>query len=115
VIGAGVMLVVAILVQTLVPPTQATAAPIGSNSIFNALLTADDLAIHLQISPNQVGNNQYVTHLDHADGSSIGEVQLVRLLFVHQTADLGQSSLDLAPLTGGSFSGEGAYLNRAGL
>lgn len=114
VIGVGVMLVVAILVQTPVPPRQATTALIGPDSIFNALLTADDLSIHLQISPNQVGNNQYVTHLDHADGSSIGEVQLVRLLFVHQTADLGQSSLDLAPLTGGSFSAEGAYLNRAG-
>jgi len=113
-LGVGVMLVVAMLVQTPVPPAAATTAPIATNSVFNAFLTADDLAIHLQISPNQVGNNQYVTHLDHADGSSIGEVQLVRLLFVHQTADLGQSSLDLAPLTGGSFTGEGAYLNRVG-
>ncbi len=113
-IGVGVMLVVAMLVQTPVPPAEATAAPSAMNSIFNAFLAADDLAIHLQIAPNQVGNNQYVTHLDHADGSEIGEVQLVRLLFVHQTADLGQSSLDLEPLTGGSFSGEGAYLNRAG-
>ncbi len=111
-VGLVLMLVVAMLVQT--PPQLAPAAVPAADNHFMAILTADDLTIHLQVAPNQVGNNQYVTHLYHADGSAIGEVQLVRLQFTHQTAELGQATLDLAAQGADSFRGEGAYLNRAG-
>ncbi|MBX3013740.1 MAG: copper resistance protein CopC/CopD [Caldilineaceae bacterium] len=109
--GLALMVVVAFLVQTPVPPPSTSPAP---TALFETVLTADDLTAHLQISPNQVGENRYTVHLYHADGSPIGEVQLVRLLFVHQTAELGQSSLELAPQDGDIFTSTGAYQNRAG-
>jgi copper transport protein len=107
------MVVVAMLVQTPVPlpPTSAAAT---ANPIFQQILATDDLSIHLQVTPNQPGNNSYQTHLYHNDGSAIGEVQLVRLFFVHEEAELGQASLDLTPLGGDLFAGEGAYQNRSG-
>ncbi|MEZ4728504.1 MAG: copper resistance protein CopC [Caldilineaceae bacterium] len=122
-VGVGLMLVVALLVQTPVPPSatarawEATGspnAPPPATSFFETILQADDLTIHLQISPNQVGDNRYTTHLYHADGSPIGAVQLVRLTFTHQTADLGQASLELTSQGGDLFAGAGAYQNRAG-
>lgn len=109
-LGLGLMVVVALLVQTPVPqPAPATPTP-----FFETILQAEDLAIHLQISPNQVGDNRYIAHLYHADGSSIGEVQLVRLTFVHQTAGLGQATLDLVAQGGDFFGAAGAYQNQAG-
>lgn len=109
-IGLGVMVVAAILVQTPVPP------PTGANGpgYFEAIMPGDDLTVHFQITPNQVGDNQYVVHLYHEDSSPIGEVQLVRLAFTHETAELGQSSLELADQGAGLFSGDGPYQNRAG-
>lgn len=107
VLGFGLMVIVAVLVQTPVPqPAPATR--------FATILQADDLTIHLQIAPNQVGDNQYVVHLYHDDGSSIGAVQLVRLSFVHQTAALGQATLDLVAQGGDFFAATGAYQNQAG-
>jgi putative copper export protein/methionine-rich copper-binding protein CopC len=107
------MVVVAVLVQTPVPlpppdPTMAT------NTSFQEILRADDLSIHFLISPNQPGNNLYQAHLYHEDGSAIGEVQLVRLLFVHQEIELGQASLDLVAQGGDFYGAEGAYQNRSG-
>lgn len=110
-VGIGIMMVVALLVQTPVPPLPVVAAPA---SRFETVLQADDLTIHLQISPNQVGDNRYIAHLYHADNSPIGEVQLVRLNFTHQTAALGQATLDLTAQGGDFFAGAGAYQNRAG-
>lgn len=110
VLGLGLMVVVAILVQTPIPQP----APAMPTSFFETILRADDLTIHLQISPNQVGDNRYLVHLYHDDGSSIGEVQLVRLNFVHQTAGLGQATLDLVGQGGDFFEATGAYQNQAG-
>jgi putative copper export protein/methionine-rich copper-binding protein CopC len=105
--------VVAILVQTPVPlpPAEPTVA---SNTLFQEILTADDLSIHFLISPNQPGNNLYQAHLYHEDGSAIGEVQLVRLFFVHHEVELGQASLDLVEHGGDFYGAEGAYQNRSG-
>ncbi len=114
VVGLGLMVVVALLVQTPVPALPVAPADV-SPGLFQTVLTADDLSIHLQITPNQVGNNRYAIHLSHPDGSPIGEVQLARLLFVHQTGELGQATLDLTDQGGGLFAAEGAYQNLAGL
>ena len=111
--GLLIMLVVALLVQTPIPRPVSTAAP-SPTTYFETILTADDLTIHLQISPNQVGENRYTAHLYHADNSPIGEVQLVRLTLVHQSGELGQSTLELAPQGGDLFSATGAYQNRSG-
>ena len=109
-LGLGLMVVVALLVQTPIPQP----APATPTTFFETILHADDLAIHLQISPNQVGENRYIAHLYHANGSSIGEVQLVRLTFVHQTAGLGQATLDLVAQGSDFFGAAGAYQNQAG-
>ena len=109
-IGIGIMIVAAILVQTPIPQQTASNGP----GYFEAIVPSDDLTVHLQITPNQVGDNQYFLHLYHEDNSPIGEVQLVRLSFVHQTAELGQANLELADQGGGLFAGQGAYQNRAG-
>lgn len=114
-VAVGIMIVVALLVQTPPPPPTTPQETSGRTTrFFETILQADDLTIHLQISPNQVGDNRYLTHLYHADGSAIGEVQLVRLTFTHQSAALGQSSLDLTPQGGDFFAASGAYQNRAG-
>jgi copper transport protein len=112
----GVMLSVAILVQTPTPRsfTQATNAT-QTSPPYNAIARADDLYIHVQATPNQVGNNRFWTHLYHPDGSPIGEVQLVRLLFDYREQQLGQARADLEPLGQDTFAAEGAYINQAGL
>jgi copper transport protein len=112
-VGVGIMIVVALLVQTPPPPALLTTPP-PATRLFETILQADGLTIHLQISPNQVGDNRYITHLYHADGTPIGDVQLVRLTFSHQTAALGQASLDLTAQGADFFAGAGAYQNRAG-
>lgn len=111
--GILIVIVVAVLVQTPVPQMEPVVGA-AVESTFNDIVVADDLLIHVQVSPNQVGNNRYWTHLYHADGSPIGEVQLVRFLFVHQEEDLGQARIDLEGLGRDTFAAEGAYLNRAG-
>jgi len=113
IVSLVLMIVVAILVQTPVPLPPSNSATTAS-TLFQEILRADDLSIHLQSTPNQAGNNRYQTHLYHDDGSEIGEVQLVRLFFVHQTEELGQSSLDLVDQGNGLYAAEGAYQNRSG-
>lgn len=115
-LSVGLMLVVAFLVQTPPPPpvTTTTVTAALPHQTFAVILPADDLSIHMQITPNQVGNNSYAIHLGRADGSPIGEVQLVRMQFVHQTAGLGQANLDLQPRGTDLFTAEGAYFNQPG-
>lgn len=109
-LGIILMVLVAILVQTPIPrPATAVATP-----YFETLLNADDLTIHLQIAPNQVGPNSYTAHLYHADNSPIGAVQLVRLTLTHQSGELGQSTVELAAQGGDLFSASGAYQTRSG-
>ncbi len=113
-LGLLIMLVVAILVQTPIPRSASTSATPAPAPYFETILSADDLTIHLQISPNQVGQNRYTTHLYHTDNSPIGTVQLVRLAFVHQSGELGQATLELAAQGGDLFMATGAYQNRSG-
>jgi mono/diheme cytochrome c family protein len=106
---------VAVLVQIPAPRFLASAAsPSGLQLPFNTTLAADDLYIHAQVSPNQVGVNRFWLHLYHEAGTSVGEVQLVRLRFDYRDAQLGQASVDLEPLGRATFQAEGAYLSQAG-
>jgi len=109
----GVMISVAVLVQT--PAPRAVTPPSQTTLPFNTIARADDLYIHVQVTPNQVGRNRFWLYLYHETGAPIGEVQLVRLLFDYPAAGLGQSSADLRPLGGGAYDVEGAYLTQAGL
>lgn len=114
-LGLALLISVAILAQTPAPAGSAAnlAAP-SSTGVSDYITQADDLTIHLQILPNQVGQNFFLVHLYHADNSPIGEVQLVRLLFNYQEAQLGQAQADLPPRGGDIFGLEGAFLSQAG-
>jgi mono/diheme cytochrome c family protein/uncharacterized membrane protein len=114
-ISALILVTVAFLVQTPTPRSlQVPAAPAAAGLPFNAIGFTGDLNIHLQVNPNQAGSNRFWTHLFMSDGSSIGEVQLVRLLFEYLDQPLGKSSIDLGPLGQGTFASEGANLSQVG-
>ncbi|MCY3989950.1 MAG: copper resistance protein CopC [Caldilineaceae bacterium] len=105
---------VAVLVQTPTPNLPPPTAPAAPSLPFNEMAYDGDLAVHLQITPNQVGHNRYWVHLSHPDSSDIGEVQLVRLFFSHESGEMGQARLDLVDLGEDAFAAEGAFLNRDG-
>ncbi len=106
---------VAFLVQTPTPRSlELPSQPAGTALPFSSISPSDDLTIHLQVDPNQAGSNRFWLHLFRMDGSSIGEVQLVRLFFDYQDQALGKSIADLDPLGQDTFGTEGAYLSRAG-
>ncbi|MDE0196719.1 MAG: copper resistance protein CopC [Caldilineaceae bacterium] len=105
---------VAVLVQTPTPNLPPSTAPAAPSPPFNEMAYDGDLAVHLQVTPNRVGHNRYWVHLSHPDSSDIGEVQLVRLFFSHESGEMGQARLDLAGLGEDAFAAEGAFLNRDG-
>ena len=109
-IGLVLMLAVAVLVQTQPPKSS---SPQVDTSYHN-IVKADDLSIHIQVTPNQPGNNQFYVQLFHANDSPIGDVQLVRLLFNYEDAQVGQSNADLTQLGTDVFGIEGVYLNQPG-
>ncbi len=113
--GIGLMLIVAVLVQTQPPRDAALSGTAYVPELpFNDITQLDDLYAHVQVSPNRAGENRFWVHLYRADGAAIGAVQLVRLLFNYRDAELGQASADLKPLGQDVFALDGAYLNQAG-
>ncbi len=109
-IGLVLMLAVAVLVQT--QPPKSISQEVDPS--YHNIVQADDLSIHVQVTPNQPGSNQFYVQLFHEDGSSIGDVQLVRLLFNYEDAQIGQANADLTQLGVGSYTLEGVYLNQPG-
>ena len=85
-LAAVLMASVAVLVQT---PTPAVPASILPTLPFNEMTYENDLAIHVQVTPNQVGHNRYRVHLSRPDSSEIGEVQLARFYFEHASEQMG--------------------------
>ncbi|MDE0068277.1 MAG: copper resistance protein CopC [Caldilineaceae bacterium] len=105
---------ISVLVQTPPPNASASAMQVESPLPFNEITYEGDLAIHLQVTPNRVGHNRYWVHLSRPGASEVGEVQLVRLSFDHESGQMGQARLDLAGLGDDAFAAEGAFLNRGG-
>ena len=112
--AAVLFISVAVLVQSPTPNLPPPTAPAAASLPFNEMAYDGELAVHLQITPNQVGHNRYWVHLSHPDSSDIGEVQLVRLFFSHESGEMGQARLDLVDLGEDAFAAEGAFLNRDG-
>ncbi|MCB0167221.1 MAG: copper resistance protein CopC/CopD [Anaerolineae bacterium] len=115
-LSLAILVSVAILVQTTAPRGLSLAAQeFPANLPFNQVNQVDDLNIHLQVSPGQVGRNTFIVHLYHDDNSAIGQVQLVRLFFDYQDADLGRASAELqASSQDNIFNTVGAYINQSG-
>jgi copper transport protein len=113
--GVLLMLVVAVFVQTQPPRDAALNATAYVPELpFNDITPVDDLYAHVQVSPNRAGENRFWVHLYRADGTAIGDVQLVRLIFNYLDAELGQATADLKPLGQDMFALDGAYVNQAG-
>ena len=112
VVSLGLLLVIALLVQT--PPPPRPQPPVAPALPFIDIQQAGDLLIHLQISPNQPGNNRFWTHLYHPDASPIGEVQLVRLFFAPKRTEVGQARTDLPAEGNDIFVDEGAWMSQSG-
>ena len=111
-VSLALLLVVALLVQTPPPPRpQPYVAPALP---FSEIQQANDLLIHLKISPNQPGSNRFWTHLYHPDTSPIGEVQLVRLFFAPKKAELGQARTNLPTEGDDIYVDEGAWMSQPG-
>lgn len=116
-LSLAILVSVAILVQTTAPRGLSLAAEEVPVQIpFNQANQADDLNIHLQVSPLQVGRNTFIVHLYHDDNSAIGQVQLVRLLFDYQDAELGRASAEMQASSQDDtiFNTVGAYINQSG-
>ncbi|MCC7358496.1 MAG: copper resistance protein CopC [Anaerolineales bacterium] len=113
-VALGLMLMVAVLVQTSTPRFLAPATAYTPQLPFTTTLVADDLNLHVQITPNVVGDNKFWLHLYHGDSTSVGEVQLVQLRFNYLNAQLGQASVDLNALGRATFEAGGAYLSQSG-
>jgi copper transport protein len=114
-VSLALMFSVAVFVQTQPPGSLAAATPFQPDLPFNDIVPADDLNVHVQVTPNRPGENRFWVHLYHTDGSPIGEVQLVRLVFNYRDAELGQANADLNPLGQDTFGLEGTYVNQSGL
>jgi hypothetical protein len=114
ILALGVMLVVAVLVQT-TPSRAVVAALEAARPVrFEQVARVDDLNVHVQIYPTQVGRNSFWVHLYHDDGSPVGEVQLVRLFFNHPDETLGQATADLENSSPTIFTTAGTYLIQGG-
>lgn len=111
-VSLGLLLMVALLVQT--PPPFRPQAAVAPALPFFDIGQADDLLIHLQITPNQPGDNRFWAHLYHSDGSAIGEVQLVRLFFAPKQNELGQARADLPAEGDDIYVDEGAWMSQPG-
>lgn len=111
VLALGLLLSVAVLVQTPVPRPAAPQAP---SLPFTSVISGGDLSMHIQVDPNQAGSNRFWLHLYHPDGSPIGEVQLVQLRFSFRDLPLGQAKMDLEAQGRNTYAAEGAYLSQAG-
>ncbi|MDX1437201.1 MAG: copper resistance protein CopC [Anaerolineales bacterium] len=115
IISMGILLIVAALVQTPAPrPLSDPVAGFAPQLPFNTLTQADDLFIHLKVTPNEVGENEFWVHLYHSDASPIGDVQLVRLSFENVRSQLGRSQIDLASSGLDVFEQSGANLSQSG-
>jgi copper transport protein len=113
--GVLLMLVVAVFVQTQPPRDAALSTSAFAPELpFNDITPVDDLYAHVQVSPNRAGENRFWVHLYRADGTAIGDVQLVRMIFNYRDAELGQATAELKPLGQDVFALDGAYLNQAG-
>jgi uncharacterized membrane protein len=113
--GMILVLVVAVFVQTQPARDASLTANASTPALpFNDIVQADDLSMHVQVDPNRAGENHFAVHLYHPDDTSIGDVQLVRLIFNYRDAELGQAMADLQPIGKDEFALDGAYLTQAG-
>lgn len=81
---------------------------------FDAIQTAGDVDVQLNISPNQVGTNAFLIYLFPPSTGEPAEVSRVRLRFQPPDESLGPSEIVADPSTGNAYKAIGAFLNEPG-
>jgi copper transport protein len=81
---------------------------------YFAMQVTDDLMSHLEIEPGTVGMNEFIVSLFTPDGTPVDDASLIRLRFLHQEENLGQSELRPAAEGNGYYRIEGANLSIPG-
>lgn len=84
---------------------------------FQTMEMAEDLHIHLTITPGWVGNNTFMVQLSNEDGEPVVDARVIRLRFEHQRENLGESELQIRPETeapDGLYIIDGANLSTVG-
>ena len=71
---------------------------------FNSIVAADDLTVHLQVTPARAGPNELRVHAYHADGSDPGKFGSVRVTLANETLGEGGASFDAEPQGSGIFT-----------
>ncbi len=88
----------------------------AASTVFKQQVTANDLKLTLEVTPNQVGLNQFDVKIDKLDGSPADTVTFARLRFTYdQVANLiPQSETTLAKSSSGDWRGDASNLSQPG-
>jgi mono/diheme cytochrome c family protein len=71
---------------------------------FNSIVPANDLAVHLQVTPARAGPNELRVHAYHPDGSDPGEFGSVRVTVSNITLGEGGTTFEAEPQGSGIFT-----------
>lgn len=115
IVGVAVLFSVGVLGQEATPrgfePTTSTNVP----NPYSAIATQGDVALHLQITPNTVGENEFRLHVYGSRGQDIGDIGRVQLTFAPEASSAGGGERAvLAPEGDGFYSIEGTYFSLGG-
>ena len=110
-LAVGVLAVVAVLGQVPTARDPEAASARAAMAPYNRIETADDLSVHLQVSPAAVGENELRVHAYHPDGSDLGTVDRVLLTFA--IGGGGGEQVDAEAQGDGVFTARGSFLSLA--
>ncbi len=114
-LSIAVLFAVGVLGQEATPRGFDSGRPSAAPNPYSAIATSGDIALHLQITPNAVGENQFRLHVYGSESQNIGEIGRVQLTFVAPAQNVGGGeSATLVPQGDGVFSTEGTYFSLGG-
>ncbi|GIW07776.1 MAG: hypothetical protein KatS3mg060_2581 [Dehalococcoidia bacterium] len=104
----GVLIVGAAALMVMLPP-----ASVAAGRPFEDTITAGDLRVTLQVTPNEVGPNRYFVRVtDRA--ARPAQLEQIVLRFQMLDHEMGQQELRLTPTGDGGWSGQGSQLSMVG-
>lgn len=106
--GVVVFGAAALLTQSVVPRSV-----IDASKGFDDVQAVGAVDLRLVVSPNFAGFNSFVLQVTDASGTPVDDAD-VRLRFTREGAEAGTATLDLEPVSGGTYIGDGSYLGIVG-
>jgi hypothetical protein len=76
--------------------------------------TVDDVMVHLEITPYQIGENTFIVSLYDEDGNAITDARRIRLRFINEGAGIDTSELRPTLTDNGTYQISGTNLSLAG-